>query len=465
MAVGGESRKRRVTKAAAKAGVKRATNRNTKPTTTKPTKPTTNPVRRKTPRNAVARIEQARLVHDVEVHELELELQNRSLRESHDLVEESRARYAELYDGAPTGHVTLDARGTIREINLAAAALFGRQRGYLENIPLRSLLPYPSRRAFDSHLRACFKHRRTATVEIAMSPSAEVAEPRVLELVSVARPRSAGRGLAGADVVYSAVHDISERKREQARREELLRREQEARLLAEGANRFKEEFLAIVSHELRAPLAPMMLWLKALRAGGAGDALRARALDALDTCLKVQASMIDDLVDVARGRHGKLRIEREPMNLQDIVGAAIEALAPSGAEKHIQIALDVQAEPAWVSGDATRLQQVVGNLLSNAIKFTREGGHVNVSLRADGQEVVLRVLDDGDGIPGDVLPTVFEPFRQFDGRPGGRHGGLGLGLSIVKQLVTQHEGRVVAESAGRGRGAAFTVTLPRVPMA
>jgi CheY-like chemotaxis protein len=257
------------------------------------------------------------------------------------------------------------------------------------------------------------------------------------------------------------MQDISDRKRSEAQREELLRSEHEARVLAETANRIKEDFLAVVSHELRTPLAPMMLWLKALRAGGAGDALRARAIEALDTCLKVQVAMIDDLVDVARGRHGKLRIERLPMDLQTSVGAAIEALAPSSAAKHVSLALEVDSAPAWVLGDATRLQQVTANLLSNAIKFTPEGGHVAVSIRSLGNSVELRVRDDGTGIAADKLERVFEPFRQYDRSPARRHGGLGLGLSIVEQLVAQHEGRVVAESAGLGRGACFTVTLPR----
>jgi len=402
--------------------------------------------------------EQHRLVHELEVHQMELELQNRALREAQGLLEESRARYAELYDYAPVGHVTLDRDGVIRELNLMCASLLGKERRYLHGRPLRALLAQQSRRIFDAHVRACFKSLHPLTVELEL-PLAD-GGLRTIELVSMptpTRPVSPGRATC-----HSALIDISERKRDDERREEILRREREARSLAESVNRLKEDFLAIVSHELRTPLAPMLMWVKALRAGGMSDTLRARAIEAIDTCLNVQVAMIDDLVDVARGQHGKLRIERRPMDLQPIAGAAIEALAPSAAAKLVTVDLAVDAAPAWVAGDSTRLQQIVGNLLSNAIKFTREGGHIELSLRTRETKVVLTVRDDGQGIDRDMLDSVFEPFRQHDDPTVRRHGGLGLGLTIVRQLVTQHEGQVTAESAGKGRGATFTVTLPRL---
>jgi PAS domain S-box-containing protein len=400
--------------------------------------------------------EQHRLVHELEVHQMELELQNRALREAQGLLEESRSRYAELYDYAPVGHVTFDRDGVIRELNLMCSSLLGKDRRYLHGRPLRSLLAPQSRRIFDAHVRACFKSLHPLTVELEIPLAA--GGVRTIELVSMPT-RPAGQTRA---TCHSALIDISERKRDDERREEILRREREARSLAESVNRLKEDFLAIVSHELHTPLAPMMMWVKALRTGGMSDALRTRAIEAIDTCLNVQVAMIDDLVDVARGQHGKLRIERRPMDLQPIVGAAIEALAPSAAAKQVTVDHEVDPLPVWVAGDPTRLQQVVGNLLSNAIKFTREGGHIELSLRTRGTKVVLTVRDDGQGIDGDMLDGIFEPFRQHDDPTVRRHGGLGLGLTIVRQLVTQHEGQVTAESAGKGRGATFTVTLPRL---
>jgi signal transduction histidine kinase/ActR/RegA family two-component response regulator len=403
--------------------------------------------------------EHRRLVHELEVHQIELELQNRALREAQGLLEESRARYAELYDYAPIGHVTLDRSGVIRELNLTCAALLGKERRFLHEHPLRPLLAPRSRRALDAHLRACFKSPHPLNVELAIPLPNE--DFRIVDLVSVPpAPHAGATGNERSRTLHCAMIDVSERKRDERRQVELLEREREARVLAESANRIKQEFLAVVSHELRTPLAPMMMWVKALRAGGISDSLRARAVEALDTCLKVEAAMIDDLVDVARGQHGKLRIERRPIDMQSVVGAAIEALAPSAAAKQIAVTLEVDATPAWVTGDPTRLQQVIGNLLSNAIKFTREAGHVDLTLRTLGANVVLTVRDDGEGIHPTLLDGIFEPFRQHDNTAPRRHGGLGLGLTIVRQLVNQHEGKVEAASAGPGRGACFTVTLP-----
>ena len=403
--------------------------------------------------------EHRRLVHELEVHQIELELQNRALREAQGLLEESRARYAELYDYAPIGHVTLDRSGIIRDLNLQCAALLGKERRFLQGHPLRQLLAPHSRRDLDAHVRASFKSPRALNVELGI-PLADGAL-RIVDLVSVPPPPHARvADDERSRTFHSAMIDVSERKRDEQRQSELLQREREARVLAESVNRIKQEFLAVVSHELRTPLAPMMMWVKALRAGGISDTLRARAIEALDTCLTVEAAMIDDLVDVARGQNGKLRIERRPIDMQSVVGAAVEALAPSAAAKQIEVTLEVDPSPAWVAGDPTRLQQVVANLLSNAIKFTPEAGHVALTLRRRGKDVVLVMSDDGEGIEPALLDGIFEPFRQHDNTTPRRHGGLGLGLTIVRQLVEQHDGQVVATSAGTGRGAQFTVTLP-----
>jgi PAS domain S-box-containing protein len=407
--------------------------------------------------------EHRRLVHELEVHQLELELQNRALRDAQGLLEESRARYAELYDYAPVGHITLDRSGIIRELNLTAASLLAKERRFLFGRPLRQLLAPQSRRALDAHLRACFKSTSVLHVELAIPRAG--GSSRIVDFVSMPPSNAAALADDQSGTLNSALVDVSQRKRDEQRQVALLEREREARVLAESANRIKQEFLAVVSHELRTPLAPMMMWVKALRAGGISDSLRARAIEALDTCLKVEAAMIDDLVDIARGQHGKLRIERHPIDLQAVVGAALEALAPSAAAKQIEVTLEVDATPAWISGDSTRLQQVVSNLLSNAIKFTPEAGHVALTLRTRAQDVVLTVRDNGDGIQASLLDGIFEPFRQLDDTAVRRHGGLGLGLTIVRQLVEQHEGHVVAASEGLGRGACFTVTLPALARA
>jgi PAS domain S-box-containing protein len=400
-----------------------------------------------------------RLVHDLQLHQLELELQNRALRENQEVLEESRARYAALYDYAPVGHVTLDRRGVIIDLNLTCAALLGEERRTLAGRPLRTMLASGSRAAFDAHLRGAIAKRQPSTIELAIVvPSGGV---RIVELMSSTHAAPNAAGVVPL-VVHSVLQDISARKSDEQRREEVIAREHEARLLAEKANRIKEEFLDVVSHELRTPLAPMTMWVRALRAGGAGDGLRARAIESIEACLELQASLIDDLVDAARGRRGTLRVARRPMDLQEVVGAAVEAIAPSCAAKHVALELAFEAQPAQVSGDPTRLQQVVTNLLSNAIKFTPEGGHISVSVQTRAADVVLQVRDDGEGIEATRLDGIFEPFRNSHDEVPSRHGGLGLGLSIVYQLVAQHDGHVDAQSRGRGLGACFTVTLPRI---
>jgi PAS domain S-box-containing protein len=374
------------------------------------------------------------------------------------VLEESRARYAALYDHSPVGHVALNRRGVIVDLNLTCAALLGEERRRLVGRPLRTMLASGSQGAFDAHLRGSITSRQTSTIELAiLVPSGGV---RIVELVSSAQAAPNAQEVVPL-VVHSALQDISARKHDEQRREELIAWEHQARLLAEKANRIKEEFLDVVSHELRTPLVPMMMWVRALRAGGAGDGLRARAIESIEACLELQASMIDDLVDAARGRHGTLRVARRPMDLQEVVAAAVEALAPSCAAKHVALELAFEALPARVSGDPRRLHQVVTNLLSNAIKFTRESGHISVSVQTRGADVVLQVRDDGEGIEATRLDGIFEPFRRPPDAVPSRHGGLGLGLSIVYQLVAQHDGHVEAQSRGKGLGACFTVTLPR----
>jgi signal transduction histidine kinase len=202
--------------------------------------------------------------------------------------------------------------------------------------------------------------------------------------------------------------------------------------------------------------------VKALRAGNLSETLRKLAVDALDTCLNLQAAMIDDLIDVARGRRGTLRIDLQKTDLALAVRATAEAFSPSAVAKQIDLALDVAPSPLWVDGDTIRLQQIVANLLSNAVAFTREAGRITVSLHARGEQAVLAVGDDGEGIEPARLPYVFEPFHGRDELVPPHHGGLGLGLAIVRELVTRHGGTVTADSAGKGRGSRFTVTLPRL---
>jgi signal transduction histidine kinase/ActR/RegA family two-component response regulator len=245
---------------------------------------------------------------------------------------------------------------------------------------------------------------------------------------------------------------------EQARKL-LLERELEARVTAEQANRLKDQFLAVVSHELRTPLNAILGWSDLLRSGKLDTPKRDRASRAIFDSAKRQAQLIDELLDVARIMSGKLRLERSTIDLTEIVNGAIAVVQPVVEARRIEIVVDGSQAISPMYGDGSRLQQVVWNLLSNAVKFTPEGGTVRVQVRASGSLAELVVADSGEGIPADFLPYVFEPFRQADASTTRPHPGLGLGLSIVKQLVEAHGGTIAAENGDRG-GAVFTVRLP-----
>jgi PAS domain S-box-containing protein len=257
-----------------------------------------------------------------------------------------------------------------------------------------------------------------------------------------------------------SVIDISDRKQAEQEREQLLQREQTARETAEQANRIKDEFLAVLSHELRSPLNPILGWAKLLKAGNLDATKTAQALNIIERNAKLQSELIEDLLDVSRILQGKLRLNVTPIHLATTIRSAIETVRLAAEAKSIAIETHLDESTGQVAGDSTRLQQVVWNLLSNAVKFTPTGGQVAVSLvEVDGQAQIT-VSDNGKGIPANFLPHVFDYFRQEDGATTRKFGGLGLGLAIVRHLVELHGGMVQAESRGEGLGATFIVKLP-----
>jgi len=258
--------------------------------------------------------------------------------------------------------------------------------------------------------------------------------------------------------------DITERKHAQRELEKLVVAEQRLRAEAERANRAKDEFLAIVSHELRSPLNALRGWSHLLATTRPLDgALVERASKAIKRNVDHQTRLIDDLLDTSRIVSGKLTIERRVVNLVDTVHAALDAARPVAQAKHIELRF-APADPAtMVIGDAGRLQQLVSNLLSNAVKFTPEQGAVSVILHKSGERVQLQVKDNGIGIAPEFLPHVFDRFTQADTSAARRAGGLGIGLALVRHIALLHGGQVRADSAGPGRGATFTVDLPGAP--
>jgi signal transduction histidine kinase/integral membrane sensor domain MASE1/ActR/RegA family two-component response regulator len=253
-----------------------------------------------------------------------------------------------------------------------------------------------------------------------------------------------------------------ERKRAEEEREHLLSREFAARAEAELANRTKDEFLAIVSHELRTPLNAIVGWSGMLRAGKLEGERAVEAIEIIDRNAKTQAQLIDDILDVSRIVSGKLRLESRPVQLQQVVEAAIDSIRPIADSKNIHLKVMLEPDTNPISGDPERLQQVVWNLLSNAVKFTPTEGEVEIRLVNSNSHIAIAVKDTGAGIAAEFLPHVFDRFRQADSSKSRRHGGLGLGLAIVRHLVELHGGTVRAQSDGEGRGSEFTITLPCV---
>jgi signal transduction histidine kinase len=254
--------------------------------------------------------------------------------------------------------------------------------------------------------------------------------------------------------------DITERKQAELEREQLLHREQSARLEAEDATRLKDEFLATVSHELRTPLNAIIGWVHLLRTGQLDEEASTRAVESIDRSAQSQSQLINDLLDVSRIISGKLRLEMRTITMLSVVEMALDTVKPAIQGKGITLDVDLDAGVGSTAGDPDRLQQVVWNLLTNAVKFSNKGGKIAVRLERSGSNVLLTVRDDGVGIDPQFLPFVFHPFRQGDGGSTRKHPGLGLGLAIVRQLVELHGGRVRAASPGKGNGSTFTVTLP-----
>jgi len=256
------------------------------------------------------------------------------------------------------------------------------------------------------------------------------------------------------------MRDITERKRAEEERAQLLLREQAARAEAEAANRTKDEFLSIVSHELRTPLAAILLWTELLRDGNLDEATTAQALEIIERNAKSQSQLIEDLLDISRIITVNLRLSVEMVELVPVIQAAVDTLRLAAEAKGIQLQTVLEPLIGPVLGDAQRLQQIVSNLLSNAIKFTPNGGRVEIRLTRTDSEARIIVSDTGRGISSEFLPYVFDRFRQANSTTTRSLGGIGLGLAIVRHLVELHGGTVYAESPGEGRGATFTVSLP-----
>jgi PAS domain S-box-containing protein len=281
-------------------------------------------------------------------------------------------------------------------------------------------------------------------------------EERTIDL-SVFTMRS---GLGEPLCYVSIMRDITTRKRTEKELAELLTRERAARADAEKANRLKDEFLATLSHELRTPLNAVIGWSRMLKAGRLDSESSEHAIEVIERNALAQKQIIEDILDVSRVITGKLKLHLGPVDLVSVVNAALDAVRPAVEAKDIRVETHYQQGLKIIAGDADRLQQVVWNLLSNASKFTPVGGLVGVRVTQNETYAHIEVSDTGPGIAAEFLPHVFERFRQADGSTTRIHGGLGLGLAIVRHLVELHGGVIGAENVTSGSGAIFTVKLP-----
>ncbi len=265
---------------------------------------------------------------------------------------------------------------------------------------------------------------------------------------------------AALDAQIEKLHgEIRRRMALEEERAELLEREREARQEAEEANRLKDEFLASVSHELRTPLNAITGWLELLKTNRDQDLLE-RGLEVMERNVKAQTQLTEDLMDISSVVAGRMRLDLQPIELGEVVNQAVDSVKPSIEAKGQRLEVVAAQDGCVVNADPDRIVQVVWNLLSNATKFTPKGGRIQLVLRRINSNAEIEVSDTGAGIPEDVLPYVFDRFRQADGSTTRRHGGLGLGLAIVRHLVELHGGMVMAHSDGPGQGATFTVNLP-----
>ena len=375
--------------------------------------------------------------------------------------QDARALLAAVVESSDDAIITKTLDGKITSWNASAARLLGHTAAEIIGQPITVLIP-PDRQEEERHiiasLRAGKRIEHYETVRLAK-------DGRLIEVALTISPLRDQTGeIVGASKI---LRDVTERKRIErelqgllAERNQILASERAARSEAERLSASKDEFLALLSHELRTPLNAILGWTQILRNGSVASANFDKGLGVIERNVRAQTQLVDDLLDMSRIISGQMRLDVQPVMPFAFVQGAIESARPTADARGVllEAILDPAAGP--VSGDANRLQQVAWNLISNAIKFTPRGGQVQVTFERVNSNIEICVADSGIGIRPDFLPHIFERFRQADATSTREHGGLGLGLSIVKHIVELHGGTVEASSDGEGQGATFRVRLP-----
>lgn len=368
--------------------------------------------------------------------------------------EESRIRLAAIVASSNDAIIGKTLEGIITNWNDGARRIFGYSEEEVLGQPINILIP--SDRP-DEEPAIIERLKRGERVDHYETVRVRKDGQRINISLTISPIRNALGQIIGASKI---ARDISEHKRLQEEREQLLQQEQSAREQAEMANRVKDEFVATVSHELRTPLNAILGWSSMLLGDKLKGADARRGLETIERNARLQAQLIEDILDVSRSISGKLRLDIKPVELISVIRAAVDAVRPAAEGKDIQLQLLLDPAADHVQADATRMQQIIWNLLANAIKFTPKGGFVQVKLDRDGSTAQVTVTDTGEGISPDFLPYIFNRFQQGDGTTTRRHGGLGLGLAIARHLVEMHGGTIEAASEGLDKGAKFTVAFP-----
>lgn len=357
----------------------------------------------------------------------------------------SEDRYRDLVDNSHELICTHDLDGKVLSVNPWAARVLGYPSEVLIGLNIRDSLLPEYRAQFDEYLAVV---QAEGSARGVMKVRTATGEIRLWEYYNTLRTEG-----VETPIVRGMAHDVTERR-------EALKREKEARLEAEAANRVKDEFLSTLSHELRTPLTAIMGWSDLLLHDEVAPRKRRQAIETIARNANSQCQLINDLLEVSRIITGKLRLDFADCHLEAVIQAAVDSVRPTAEAKGVRLQVLLEPDIGPIFGDRERLQQIVWNLLSNGVKFTRKGGLVQVKLQRINSHVEIVVIDTGVGIKPDFLPYVFERFRQADGSTTRTYGGLGLGLAIVRHLVELHGGTAWAESNGEDQGSTFIVRFP-----
>ena len=393
------------------------------------------------PAQSMAEVDARALVHELQVHQIELEMQNEELQRARGAAEEASEKYGDLFDFAPIGYFLWDAEGRILEINLAGAALLGLDRNAMIQKQFGQFVAMDNRPAFVDFCKRVLTTDTRETCEVKLLKDGQ---PVYALVEGIAAQDHQGQG----KLCRAAVIDITARKQAEDKLAEVDRR--------------KDQFLAMLSHELRNPLAPILNAVQLLQLQKGENSVQQKALAIIERQVGQLTHLVGDLLDVSRAITGRIQLCQEQVAVSSIMERAVETARPLIDQRKHELTVSLPPDPIWLYADASRLEQVVTNLLTNAAKYTNEGGHIWLSAQQEGDKAVLRVRDTGLGIAPAFLPHVFDLFTQAQRSSDRSQGGLGIGLTLAKRLVEMHGG-TVGVSSTLGQGSEFVVSLVVCP--